>query len=70
MDTEGTDVLLDLKAAAARLGCGVKTLRRWLVEGAIPAVAINPPGRQRKRWRIPERELSRVLRDRLNTSAA
>jgi excisionase family DNA binding protein len=61
---EAFEPLLTLSAAAARLGCGVKTLRRWLAEGALPAVAINPPGRRRKRWRVPERQLMRLLRER------
>lgn len=60
-----TERLLSLKVAAAILGCSVRTLRRWITERSVPAVAINPPGRKRYRWRIPESELACVLRERM-----
>lgn len=56
-----TETLLSLKVAASMLGCSPRTLRRWITEGAVPAVAINPPGRRRKRWRVPHNALVATL---------
>ncbi len=60
-----TETLLSLKVAASMLGCSARTLRRWIAEGAVPAVAINPPGRRRHRWRVPAEALGAVLTERM-----
>ncbi len=62
-------VLLTIRAAAARLGVSRRTVAEWARTGAIPSVILHP-GRQRVHRRIPEGELDRVLRERMNGVAS
>ena len=53
--------MLTTEQAAERLGASVWTIRRWLQEGRIEGVQ---PGGRRLGWRIPAREIERLLRPR------
>ncbi len=40
--------LLTVEEAAARRGCAVRTVQRWIEDGLIPCVPVGPAGRNRK----------------------
>lgn len=65
-----TETLLHPITVAAQLGCRPKTIHRWIAEGALPAIEIGPPGRQRRRWRIPASALERLLQERMRARDA
>jgi len=54
------DVLLSPREAAELVGCSAATVRRWVREGAVPAVKVGP-GRAAP-VRIPLTELIRRLK--------
>jgi excisionase family DNA binding protein len=53
--------MLTTEQAADQLGASVWTIRRWLHEGRIKGVM---PGGRRLGWRIPQEEITRLLRPR------
>jgi excisionase family DNA binding protein len=55
------DRMLTTEQAADQLGASVWTVRRWLNEGRIKGVM---PGGRRLGWRIPQAEITRLLRPR------
>ena len=65
MKKEAPSRYLTVSAAADLLGVSVPTIRRWINEGALPAVKIGPKPRGAVRdnrpVRIPADSLSRVI---------
>jgi len=64
MADEELGTLLTLAATAVRLGVSRRTVAAWARAGTIPAVMLQPDRRRAQR-RVPERELERVLRERM-----
>ena len=51
--------LMDIPAVAALCGVSVKTARRWIQAGELPAAKLG------NQWRIRPRDLDDFIRDRL-----
>jgi excisionase family DNA binding protein len=54
-----TERMYTVREAAAQIGAQEETIRRWLRDGRIEGVM---PGGQKLGYRIPEREVERILR--------
>lgn len=51
---------ITVEEAAARMGCHIETIRRWIRSGKIRAVM---PGGYKLGYRIPPSEIDRLLRE-------
>ena len=49
------------------IGIDAATVRKWIVEGWLPAVDMRSPGTSRPRWRISESDFETFVKRRSNT---